>query len=163
MFRRLWSAWYHVYLFYGLLLYSYLHWGGEIYFHLQNLFLCISGTNYRRFFFGVSLWYVLGSDVSTNYHCFRRFIYLQDFTAKCLLMYVPIYILPNVIKCKLLVIMSKWQSKQRGSEASPYSNGYFAWIVRVLWLKYISPYVLAYLYPTEFHYKITTLIKKRWS
>ena len=32
----------------------------------------------QTIFFCVSLWYVLGSDVSTNYHCFRRFIYLQD-------------------------------------------------------------------------------------
>ena len=28
--------------------------------------------------FFVSFWYVLVSDVSTNYHCFMRFIYLQD-------------------------------------------------------------------------------------
>ena len=63
----------------------------------------------------------------------------------------------------LLLFWMRKITKQRGSEASPYSNGYFAWIARVIWLKYISPYVLAYLYPTEFHYKITTLIKKRWS
>ena len=46
-FCGLWSAWYHVYLFYGRLRYSYLYWGSEIYFHLQNLFLCINGANCR--------------------------------------------------------------------------------------------------------------------
>ena len=61
----------------------------------------------------------------------------------------------------LLLFWMRKITKQRGSEASPYSDGYFAWIFRVLWLKYISPNVLAYLYPTD--YKITTLIKKRWS
>ena len=38
IFWRQWSAWYHVYLFYGLLLYSCLYWGGEIYFHLRICF-----------------------------------------------------------------------------------------------------------------------------
>ena len=46
-FYGLWSAWYHVYWFYGRLRYSCLYWGGEIYFHLQNLFLCINGTGCR--------------------------------------------------------------------------------------------------------------------
>ena len=63
----------------------------------------------------------------------------------------------------LFLFWMRKTTKQRGSKASPYSDGNFPWIARVIWLKYISPYVLAYLYPTEFHYKITTLIKKRWS
>ena len=60
-------------------------------------------------------------------------------------------------------------TKQRESEASPYFDGCFA---RILCGRCkISPYVRAYLYPSEFqlmqnvsyHVKITTLIKKRWS
>ena len=50
----------------------------------------------------------------------------------------------------LLLFWMRKLTKQRGSEASPYSDGYFAGTVRVLLLKYISPYVRAYLYPREF-------------
>ena len=71
-FCGLWSAWYHGYLFYGRLQYSYSYWGGGIYFHLQNLLLCINGTNCRLVlwswnwerYFCVSCWYVLESNVS---------------------------------------------------------------------------------------------------
>ena len=61
------------------------------------------------------------------------------------------------------------QIRQRGSEASPYFDGCF---VRILCGRCkISPYVRAYLYPTEchlmqtvsYHVKIATLIKQRWS
>ena len=46
-FCELWSAWYRVYFFCGRLRHSCSYWGGEIYFYLQNLFLCINGAIYR--------------------------------------------------------------------------------------------------------------------
>ena len=38
---------------------------------------CVVKLKLTAIFF-VSFWSVLVSDVSTNYHCFMRFIYLQD-------------------------------------------------------------------------------------
>ena len=70
---------------------------------------------------------------------------------------------------KLLLFWMRQITKQRGSEASPYFDVCFA---RMLCgCCKISPYVRAYLYPTEchemqtasYHVKITTLIKQRWS
>ena len=61
----------------------------------------------------------------------------------------------------LLLFWMRKITKQRGSEVSPYFDGCFA---RMLCgCCKISPYVRAYLYPTECHYKINILIKKRWS
>ena len=60
----------------------------------------------------------------------------------------------------LLLFWMRKITKQRGSEASSYSDGYFARTVRVLWLKYISPYVRACLYIGEFPLNVNC--RKRW-
>ena len=51
-FCGLWSVWYRVYFFYGRLNYSYLYWGCDVYFHLQNLLLCITCKNSRLVLWG---------------------------------------------------------------------------------------------------------------
>ena len=69
----------------------------------------------------------------------------------------------------LLLFWMRKITKQRGSEALPYSDGCFAQML--CGRCKIYPYVRAYLYLAECHYmqtvsyhvKMTTLIKERWS